>query len=529
MGNGGQYEMQFDQMWGADENPALWTPREIWVRLNQRLMSYFAEERRIDYKSAARVDFEDFATYLSTFSNTLDGGVIVFGADSKGNALGGGKLYANLMNKIEQCHLNMCPQAKPEFRRFEVIVNNTRDICFAVYIPYVGRLVETNKGEAWIRYGDSRHKMSEEEKRDFRSTRQERSFEMETASFSYPGDFDLRIVQDFCDAFRDKESRREWSNEEILEDRYLGKREDGRFVPFNSLVLMAALEPRRTIPGCRVRIQRFLKEEGYGENYSPVKDRFVEGNIVKIIIEAEKIIDDTIFSVTWLNKQGKFQTTPEYPKWAWFEALVNALVHRSYAFSGSDVTVKFFPDRVEVESPGGFVPPVNEKTIYYARASRNHHLMDALRYLGYVQMAREGTRRIKESMAEWGLPAPEFKQEALHGVVVKVTLMNDHQTRKRATDTDVATHFGVEVWKKLQDHEIKIVGFAFHNGIIQVSEAARLTGRTWHTSKKDLNRLANRGFLEFMPGDYERDPKAHYKLREQNVSKNTASATERSI
>lgn len=168
---------------------------------------------------------------------------------------------------------------------------------------------------------------------------------------------------------------------------------------------------------------------------------------------------------------------------------------------------------MEIESPGGFVPPVNEKTIYETRATRNYHLMDALRYLGYVQMAREGTRRIRESMKEWGLPEPVFRQEALHGVVVRVTLMNDHESRKRATDRDVAMHFGVDLWKQLQEHEIKIAAYAFRNDAIQVSEAARLTGRTWATSKKDLDKLTRKGVLTFEPGKFIRDPKAVYKLR----------------
>lgn len=512
-----QYELPFDSPFSVNDNPALWTPRDIWVRLNQRLMGYFAEDRRIDYKRANRVDFEDLATYYSAFSNTPDGGVLVFGADSKGNALGCSSLDVKVLNKIESFHLNMCPQARPEIKRFGVVVGDRQDFCLAIYIPYIGRLVETNKGEAWIRYGDSRHQMSEEEKRDFRATRQELSFELEVSPYAFPADFDLRIVQDFCDAFRQREGRPNWSNEEILEDRELGRRDGEKFIPFNNLVLLAAKNPRRAIPGCRVRIQRFQTEaEGTGENYNPIKDKWVEGNIVKILTEAQDIIQDTIFDVTWLNKEGKFVTTPEYPKWAWFEALVNACVHRSYSFSGSEITVKFFPERLEVESPGGFVPPVSELTIYSARATRNYHLMDALRYLGYVQMAREGTRRIRDSMNEWGLPAPSFKQEALHGVIVRVTLRNDHESRKRATDRDVAQFFGVEVWKTLQEHEVKIVGYAFRNRMIQVSEAARVTGRTWHTSKKDLDRLTRKGLLEFQAGEYERDPKAHYKIRGQD-------------
>jgi ATP-dependent DNA helicase RecG len=229
------------------------------------------------------------------------------------------------------------------------------------------------------------------------------------------------------------------------------------------------------------------------------------------------VISDAIYDVTWLNKDGKFVTTPEYPQWAWFESLVNACVHRSYSFSGTEIFIKLFPDRMEIESPGGFVPPVNEKTIYSTRSTRNYHLMDALRYLGYVRMAREGTRRIRESMQEYGLPEPIFKQEALHGVVVRVTLMNDHETRKRATDRDVALYFGVELWKTPQEHEIKIAAYAFRNGTIQVSEAQRLTGRTWQTSKKDLDKLTRNDVLEFEPGRYVRDPKAIYKLKKRSM------------
>jgi ATP-dependent DNA helicase RecG len=354
--------------------------------------------------------------------------------------------------------------------------------------------------------------MSEEEKRDFRSTRQELSFEMEAAHYAFPAEFDLRIIQDFCDQFRQREARLDWSNEDILLDRHLASRNHkGQLQPLNSLVLLAGLDPQKTIPGCRVRVQRFSTDmEGTGPSYNPLRDKFVEGNLVQIITEASKIIRELNYGVTWLNSDGKFVTTPEYPEMSWFEALVNACVHRSYSFSGTEITVKFFPYRLEIESPGGFVPPVNEKTIYNTRSARTHHLMDSLRILRYVRMAREGTRRIRDSMREYGLPEPKFKQEALHGIVVRVTLLNDHDSRKRATDRDVAQFFGVETWRTLQSREIQIVAYAFHNKTIQVSEAQRVTGRTWATSKKDLDRLARRGLLTFNAGEYVRDPKAHY-------------------
>jgi len=511
--NDRQLSLPFDEPFSVSDVPSRWTPRDIWVRFTQRMIPFFVEDRRIDYKSSRKIQFDDLAAYLSCFSNTPDGGVLCYGVADNGTVLGCRSLDPKTQNGIETCHLQRCPLSKPEFKRVPVVVNGEEDFLILVYIPYIGRLAETNKSEAWIRYGDTKHRMSDEEKRDFRATRNEVSFELERSASNYPQDFHLSIIQDFCDEFRSREQRKIWTNEEILLDRHLIEKDGERHFPLNALILLAGKDPGRTIPGCRVRVQRFEGErEGSGENYRPIRDRFFEGSVVEIIQKASGFISDVLHNVTWLNSDGKFVTTPEYPKWAWFEALVNACVHRSYSFSGTDTTIKIFSNRMEIESPGGFVPPVNEGTIYDLRASRNHHFMDAMRYLGYVQMAREGTRRIRDSMAEYNLPEPEFRQEALHGVVVRVTLQNDHEKRNRSSDRDVAIHFGVEQWKLMQEHEIKIAAYTYLNGKIQVSEAQRLTGRTWATSKKDLDRLCRKGVFLFVSGDYARDPKAHYKL-----------------
>lgn len=508
-----QLNLPFDEPFSVNDRPELWTPRDIWVRFTQRMISHFVEDRRIEYKSSKRIHFDDLAAYMSCFSNTPEGGLICYGVADDGTVLGCTSLAPTILNQIEKCHLEKCPGARPEFKRLPVVINGNENFIILVFIPYIGKLIETNKGEAWIRYGDTKHKMSEEEKRDFRATRGEVSFELERAAYRFPDDFNIKIIQDFCDEFRRREQRLDWKNEEILFDRRLIDREGDRNFPLNTLVLLAAKDPGRTIPGCRVRVQRFEgSNEGSGEYYRPIKEKFCEGSVVEIIQKAANAIEEALHTVTWLNADGKFVTTPEYPKWAWFEALVNACVHRSYSFSGTDTTIKIFNDRMEIESPGGFVPPVNEKTIYDMRSSRNHHFMDAMRYLGYVQMAREGTRRIRSSMAEHNLPEPEFRQEALHGVVVRVTLQNDYKVRNRSSDKDVAHHFGVDQWKLMQDHEIKIAAYAYRNETLQVSEAQRLTGRTWATSKKDLERLCRKGVLIFVSGEYPRDPKAHYRL-----------------
>jgi ATP-dependent DNA helicase RecG len=176
-----QLDLPFEEDPFGGANAAVWTPRDIWVRLDQRVIEYLGEDRRYERKGTRRIDLDDLATYYSTFSNTPDGGLVVFGIEDKGEASGCATLSRDQLNSIETSHLTRCPQSRPEFKRIPIIIDDRKDFYFAIFVPYIGKLVETNRGEAWIRYGDSRHKMSEEEKRDFRATRQELSFEMEIA------------------------------------------------------------------------------------------------------------------------------------------------------------------------------------------------------------------------------------------------------------------------------------------------------------------------------------------------------------
>jgi predicted HTH transcriptional regulator len=119
-------------------------------------------------------------------------------------------------------------------------------------------------------------------------------------------------------------------------------------------------------------------------------------------------------------------TAPEYPKGAWLEAVVNACVHRSYgSLKNMNIFIRMFDDRLEVESPGGFPPPVTPENIYDMHHPRNPILMDAMNMLNFVKMAREGTRRMRDTMAESELPPPHFAQKDSAYSLVKVTLKNN--------------------------------------------------------------------------------------------------------
>jgi predicted HTH transcriptional regulator len=79
------------------------------------------------------------------------------------------------------------------------------------------------------------------------------------------------------------------------------------------------------------------------------------------------------------------------------EAVVNAVVHRSYNLKNMNIFIKMFNDKFVVESPGAFLPPTTAETVFDAHNPRNPNTMWALYYFDFVQCAFEGTRRMRGS------------------------------------------------------------------------------------------------------------------------------------
>jgi len=69
-----------------------------------------------------------------------------------------------------------------------------------------------------------------------------------------------------------------------------------------------------------------------------------------------------------------------------------------------------FDDRLEVESPGPFLPFVTPHNIYGTSNPRNPKMMGAMFFMSFVKMAAEGTRRMRDTMKAANLPEPEFAQ-----------------------------------------------------------------------------------------------------------------------
>ena len=105
---------------------------------------------------------------------------------------------------------------------------------------------------------------------------------------------------------------------------------------------------------------------------------------------------------------GIFVTKEEYQEFVRTEMVVNAVAHRDYGIKVTDIQIKMFDDRLEVDSPGIFAGMVNKDNIRYTHFSRNPKIATFLKDYGYVKEYGEGVDRMCKELESIGLPAPVF-------------------------------------------------------------------------------------------------------------------------
>ena len=111
---------------------------------------------------------------------------------------------------------------------------------------------------------------------------------------------------------------------------------------------------------------------------------------------------------TYPGHDGIFVTKEEYQEFVRTEMVVNAVAHRDYGIKGTDIQIKMFDDRLEVDSPGIFGGMVNKDNIRYTHFSRNPKIATFLKDYGYVKEYGEGVDRMCKELESIGLPAPVF-------------------------------------------------------------------------------------------------------------------------
>ena len=186
-------------------------------------------------------------------------------------------------------------------------------------------------------------------------------------------------------------------------------------------ILLFGRNPGRFVPQSGIRALCYSGDE---PDYAARADEYIKGPLVPLcdingsIIESGVVdsgwdfIRRNILPQSWLEGAQRFESW-DYPEEVVREVLVNALVHRDYSVSGTDITLSIFSDRLEVDSPGKLPNTITVDSIKSGmRYARNQILVNVMRDYGYVDARGMGIRnKVLPRMLEHNGTEPEFIAE----------------------------------------------------------------------------------------------------------------------
>ncbi len=107
---------------------------------------------------------------------------------------------------------------------------------------------------------------------------------------------------------------------------------------------------------------------------------------------------------------GRRMERPVYPSDALREAIVNALIHRDYLLTSTDIELAIYSDRLEIVSPGRLPNGITPARMRAGtRAARNQVLKDVMRDYHYLEHMGMGIpRKIVKGMMEHNGTEPEL-------------------------------------------------------------------------------------------------------------------------
>ena len=140
------------------------------------------------------------------WANTApDGGLIVIGMEDGGTVSGCSRLSQKELNRLEKTGMEYCPDARFDSKRIEARSSDYLLVFRIYYRP--DKVVKTVSGDSFVRYGDSKKKLTAEEIRELEIDKGQVEFELEPCGLQFPADFDGQLVHLFCERFRKMRNR----------------------------------------------------------------------------------------------------------------------------------------------------------------------------------------------------------------------------------------------------------------------------------------------------------------------------------
>ena len=181
--------------------------------------------------------------------------------------------------------------------------------------------------------------------------------------------------------------------------------------PTVAAALLFAEEPQAIIPKhCAVKIFRYHTREKDGSRATLTFDPItIEGCLYSIIQASVAKTVEVVESIPKLTA-GTLDSI-QYPSETLHEIITNAVLHRDYSIA-SDIQVRVFDNRIEVESPGRLPGHITEKNILNEQFARNGTIVRLIHKFPNPpnKDIGEGLKTAFDAMSRLRLKTPEVKE-----------------------------------------------------------------------------------------------------------------------
>lgn len=481
-------------------------------KINSRInLEYLTKEKENLYfdRKRGKISLQDLANEIASFANS-NGGLIAVGITDEGKIEGFnvyGKEKLNECQKVVTNYLKNTPTYRIELINIKNEKDEDDNILLFHIEPELNYLIRNNKDEVYCRQGDSSIRLNANQIRSLEYDRKERDFEAEVLLESSINDIDSEVMEVYK-----RKIDTDLPNEEILKARGFLREKNGKYHLTKAGMLLFGKNPSIYLPSARVRVLKFEGTEfQVGTEMNIIKDRTFDKCLFKTLEQAREFINSQLREFTHLSPDGVFETVPEYPEFAWYEGLVNAVCHRDYSNSGEYIIVKLFDDRLEISSPGRLGGFVTLETMKNKRYSRNPQIARVLNELGIVRELNEGVKRIYSEMQRFYLKDPVYSEPDRNSVLL--VLDNNIAVRaNRKQETLKKSDAIKDKWDILNYAERQVLQVINDKGEVTSDDVSKIISRGKTTAVKLLNKLIDLDLIVWT-GTSKKDSYGRYKMK----------------
>jgi ATP-dependent DNA helicase RecG len=403
------------------------------------------------------------------FSNA-DGGVILVGVEDDGT-ISGRRLDAGTADAIHQAIHHIRDPGR--YAIHELSVAGKKTVVISVDRRHEG-FAQTSAAVVKVRKGTRDEPLFGAELQRFISRRSAKRYELTPT--------DLSLDEADADRLAEVAAAFGWQPAEVgarLKDH--GFAAEGHLTIAGAMCL--ASDPPSVLGKIHVELLRFREDDS--SDYD-LRIEF-KGCAQQQIEEASaRILDEVGTELVVLGVRR--HDLSRLPKDVVREGMANAVAHRDYELNRTPIRIEIRPSSVVIRSPGRLPEPVTVENMRETYASRNVHLIHALRHLELAEDAGKGVDLMEDTMAEEMLDPPGF-EELDHEVRVTLPLRSAVAPSERA-------------WVKELERKGDLLGVdrillvhAARGEVLTNSMAREILQVDRDSARESLRRLRDAGFV----------------------------------